>query len=303
LCRSDSFSPWKDRAFESWKAWTPEAAFFHFATKDVHYVDEGKLVRQPPRRTPAPLKRYPAANRIPLKPPDARGDLPRVALERRTWRRFGSEPLSLDNLSTLLGLTWGVQRWLHLPGYRPMALKTSPSGGARHSIEAYVLTLRVNGLKRGLYHYAPDQHALVNLKQGARPGQVGRYLPVQPGYRRASVLIIMTSVFDRVRARYPYAQAYRGILAEAGHLCQTFCLLATWLGLAPFCTMAFADSPIEQDLQIDGISESVVYVAGVGSRPSDAGWAPWPDKSWPLPRLSRPQHVRRARNRQPIDIG
>ena len=64
--------------------------------------------------------------------------------------------------------------------------------------------------------------------------------------------------------RYPYARAYRAVLAESGHLCQTFCLLATSLGLAPFCTMALADSRIERDLRIDGVSEAVIYAAGVG---------------------------------------
>jgi hypothetical protein len=66
------------------------------------------------------------------------------------------------------------------------------------------------------------------------------------------------------------------VLAEAGHLAQTFCLVATWLGLAPFCTMALADTRIERDLGIDGVSESVLYAAGVGGRPAGLDWAPWP---------------------------
>jgi hypothetical protein len=55
------------------------------------------------------------------------------------------------------------------------------------------------------------------------------------------------------------------VLLDAGHLCQTFCLVATWLGLAPFCTAAFEDSLIERDLGLDGIRESALYVAGVGT--------------------------------------
>lgn len=35
-------------------------------------------------------------------------------------------------------------------------------------------------------------------------------------------------------------------------------------GLAPFSTAALRDSLIEEDLGLDGISESVLYVAGVG---------------------------------------
>ncbi len=79
--------------------------------------------------------------------------------------------------------------------------------------------------------------------------------------------MLMTAVFDRVQWRYPFARAYRAILAESGHLCQTFCFVATALGLAPFCTMALADSRIERDLKIDGVSESVIYAAGVGTGP------------------------------------
>ena len=44
--------------------------------------------------------------------------------------------------------------------------------------------------------------------------------------------------------------------------------MATWLKLAPFCTMALADSKIEKDLGVDGITESVLYAAGVGVRPT-----------------------------------
>ena len=82
-------------------------------------------------------------------------------------------------------------------------------------------------------------------------------------------MMLMTAVFPRTQWKYPFARAYRVVLAEAGHLCQTFCLTATWLGLAPFCTMALADSRIEKDLKLDGVTESVLYVAGVGTRPAN----------------------------------
>ena len=64
--------------------------------------------------------------------------------------------------------------------------------------------------------------------------------------------------------KYQHPRAYRVVLLDAGHLCQTFCLTATWLGLAPFCTAALKDTLIEKDLGIDGIRESVLYIAGVG---------------------------------------
>jgi len=49
-------------------------------------------------------------------------------------------------------------------------------------------------------------------------------------------------------------------------------LTGTWLGLGPFCSMALADSRLETDLRLDGITESVLYAAGVGTRPAGVEW-------------------------------
>jgi len=70
-----------------------------------------------------------------------------------------------------------------------------------------------------------------------------------------------------------YPRVYRAVLLEAGHLCQTLCLTATWLGLAPFCTIALADTKWEKLLGIDGINESLIYAAGAGLRPEDESLA------------------------------
>ena len=66
--------------------------------------------------------------------------------------------------------------------------------------------------------------------------------------RSASILVLITAVFAETDGGIP-ARAYRDVLLEAGHFCQTFCLAATSLGLASFCTGALADSIIEEDLR------------------------------------------------------
>jgi SagB-type dehydrogenase family enzyme len=170
-----------------------------------------------------------------------------------------------------------VQHWIRLPGLGRFALKTSPSGGALHPLEAYVLARRIAGVAPGLYHYAADTHQLELLKRGATRRQIGRYLPGQPWYRSAAAIVFFTAVFPRMQWKYEYSRAYRAVLTESGHVCQTFCLVATWLGLAPFSTLALADSRVERDLGLDGISESVLYAAGVGARPRGKSWAPFPN--------------------------
>ncbi len=186
--------------------------------------------------------------------------------------------METEKLASLLGLSFGVQWWVDLPGMGRVALKTSPSGGARHPIEAYVLVLRVRGLPRGLYHYAAGAHRLELLRGGASAAEAIRYLNGQSWFGGAAAVVLMTALFARTQWKYPGPRAYRAILIDAGHVCQTFCLVATWLGLAPFCTMALADSRIEADLGIDGVTESVLYAAGVGTPPPGLKWAPWPTR-------------------------
>jgi SagB-type dehydrogenase family enzyme len=182
--------------------------------------------------------------------------------------------VALPALSTLLHLTAGVQSWVTAKGEGRVPLKTAPSGGARHPIEAYVLARRVRSLDPGIYHYAADRHALERVPGSAAPPAFDEVLPTQSWYRGAAALVLFTAVFERTRWRYRSPRAYRAVLLEAGHVCQTFCLTATWLGLAPFCSMAIADAFAERTLGIDGVSEAVLYAAGVGSRPSLRGAMP-----------------------------
>jgi len=281
LERADRARTAADRAFDAWSPWNPAAGLLHFSSKDLPYRDADvaiRSVRARAARQPRPpaVKRYPAAAQIRLPAPQTAGEFPRVLLERRTWRRFSPAAVPLGALSTLLGLSCGVQQWVELPGVGRLPMKTHPSGGAQHPLEVYVLARKVAGLAPGLYHYAAAAHRLERLRAGATKRQIARYLPTQDWYGDASALFLITAVFPRMQWKYKFPRAYRAVLTESGHLCQTLCLTATWLGLAPFCSLALADSLIERDLGIDGVSESVLYAAGVGTRPAGASWAPWP---------------------------
>jgi SagB-type dehydrogenase family enzyme len=229
---------------------------------------------------PSAVKRYPKALQVPLPAPKTDSEFPRVLLARRTWRQFSHTPVEKLKLATLLGLSFGVQSWVHLWGMGRVALKTSPSGGARHPIEAYVLVLRVKDLPQGLYHYAAGTHRLELLRCGASTAEAIHYLNGQWWFGDAAAVVFMTAVFGRTKWKYPGPRAYRAILIDAGHVCQTFCLIATWLGMAPFCTMALADSRVEKGLGVDGVRESVVYAAGVALPPKNTEWAPWPARPY-----------------------
>lgn len=294
-----------DESLDSWGGWNPVASFFHFSTRDVRWYRgtardaveaelAGKARTGPP--PPPAVKRDPEAERLVLPRTKATGEFADVLLGRRTWRGFGSRPLPLAVFAQLLDLTWGVQAWRSGGENDPVAYKTSPSGGARHPIEAYVAVLKVEGVARGLYHYVADAGELELIRPDIAARQLERYLVGQWYYKPAAVVVFMTAVVARELWRYPNARSYRALFLEAGHLCQTFCLVATWLGLAPFCTAALDDARIERDLGVDGVNEVLIYAAGVGTRPAHGKWVQWPDHLPGHPSLP-PRKVTRARSR------
>lgn len=264
-----------ERSLGGWSSWDPSALYFHLDTKDVPYVDESVSVAHVDRQLlidePPELGRRGAA--IALPEVRRRGAFANVLLTRRSWRRFGKRSLTRAELSTMLGLTWGTQQRIQVRENLALRLKTSPSGGACHSLQVYVAVARVKGLDSGLYSYSPDDHTLAPLNRRCEPSQWPKVLGGQHWTAGAAAVFFVTSVFSRVQWKYKSARAYRTVLLEAGHVCQTFCLVATWLKLAPFCTAAFADSRIERLLNVDGLSESMIYVMGVGTRPPGASSA------------------------------
>jgi len=256
------------RIAREWKAWLPEGSF-HFSTKDPPYADlsnwsadrlKSVIPKTPPPKLFKSLKG--AKKALPAHVfPDS--EFIRVLMTRKTHREFSKEKVTLKTVSQLLRLVWGVTGYLD-GRFGKLLHKTSPSGGARHPGEVYLMALRVRGLRPGLYHYHPADNYLRRISASATPEKAWLYCGRQSYVREAAALFLMTAVFERTMWKYNYARAYRVVLLDAGHLCQTFCLVATWLGLAPFCTAALKDTLIEKDLGIDGIGESVLYVAGVG---------------------------------------
>jgi len=252
----------------TWSAWLP-AASFHFGTKDTPFLSAAQAARLLKRyvaESPQPrlAKSYPQSRGIELPPADAGDQFISVLMARKTHREYSRESIPLGTISKLLYYTWGVTERIDAPPFGHLFHKTSPSGGARHPGEVYLLASRVRGLSQGLYHYDCVRHRLEVLRSVPASKKAVSYAAGQEFLKDAAAVFLMTAVFPRTMWKYRFPRAYRVVMLDAGHLCQTFCLVATWLGLAPFCTAALKESEIEKDLGIDGVRESPLYLAAVG---------------------------------------
>ena len=221
---------------------------------------------------PAPDHEYRrnAAAPRPL-PPPTRSAFDDLLRARRTCRNFDpAAEVSADDLATMLHRVWGAVGTLELAPGAVAVKKTSPAGGGLHSIEAYVLVQRAEGVAPGVHHYLAMEHALEPIRlmspeQTART--LRRFVAGQEWFFDAPVAVVMTARFDRLFWKYRrHAKAWRVSHLDVGHLSQTMYLSAADRGLGAFVTAAINDREIEDVLGLEPFREAAIALVGFGPR-------------------------------------
>lgn len=202
-------------------------------------------------------------------PGAAAGPMDEQLLRRYTGRNYDPQgSVSLEVAARLLQRTFGAQEVRQVGPHSSVLKKTSPSGGGLHPIEAFVLAQRVDGVAPGLYHYHPLEHALRPLRKldSEEAAQLARYmLADQHWLSGAPLVVVLVARMERSFWKYRnHQKAYRALALDAGHLSQTFYLLATEAGYPAFITAAINDADIEKTLGLDHLRHAVVAMCGCG---------------------------------------
>jgi putative peptide maturation dehydrogenase len=275
-----------ERARRTW--WHPAAALAHASSR----WDGQDAVREL-REAGMANARQVRAQRAPPPPAfPARGDAigivplaraPRSGFDdlldaRSTCRNFdASRAMPLEALATILERGLAARGTMQAAEGLELARKTSPSGGALHPTDAYVLVQHVEGLPAGLYHYLADRHALERLPwkgdgeghalaQLASDAVAGQYW-----FADAHALVVLAPRFARNFWKYRHhAKAYRVCVLDVGHLSQTLLLAATDMGMGAFVTAAINEADIERAFGLEGMAEGPLAVCGFGPRRPEA---------------------------------
>ena len=142
--------------------------------------------------------------------------------------------------------------------------RAQPSGGGQFPIEVYPIIFRSGAdLETGLYHYNVKEHNLDTLWTREFSGDQIDELFSYTWVKNAAAVIIMTGVFQRNQSKYG-ERGYRMILQESGHIAQNMYLISTALNLKCCSLIGTKDQALEELIDIDGITESVVYAFAVG---------------------------------------
>jgi SagB-type dehydrogenase family enzyme len=223
--------------------------------------DQGKGIAPPPVEKPIPDD----ADLIDLPALEDVASLGSMALievfkKRRSRRSFTHESLSLEELAYLCWAVAGV----HQVGPNDTFTKrTSPSGGARHPFETYLVVERVDGLGPGIYRYSGLRHQLVLVKPGGGFAKQMSETAVQPFVKDSAVVFIWTVVPYRHEWRYLFTGA-KPVAMDMGHYCQNLYLAAESIGAGTCALASYRQEVLDEMLGVDGVDEFTIYVAPVG---------------------------------------
>lgn len=267
--------------------WHPDALFFHRMSR-LQADDEGRFkdvdIGDVAARSAATAQDFVAehgppppvqgefdgiAEPLDLPPPTDDGELTQVLRRRRTVRAFDvGKPLKQQHLSQMLHYTFGRFGDVELAPGVQLLKKCSPSGGSLHPMEALPLVLNVEGLTSGFYHYDGVRHRLVPLLAlaTAEARTAARDLGTGQLYvGEAHVVVALVARFPRNHWKYrQQSRTYGVMLMDAGHLSQTFYLMATQLGLGAFFSGAVDSRVIEDRLGLDPQEHGLIGICGCG---------------------------------------
>ena len=217
-------------------------------------------------------KSYPGADER-IAGPATSAALARLSCPVRTaWSNESSRsvPTTAEDVLTLLSAVFGQVRSRRPKGPNrvPLVRKTSPSGGARHPVEAYLFASAIDGLRPGVYHFATRDNQLERIGDLVAPDELRRMMTGAHRYRSAEPAgyLVLTGVWSRNMYRYREPRTYRTVFMDAGHVAATTELVGRGLGLPVFWHHGIDDEAIHRAIgvPVNGLSEGVIFGAAIG---------------------------------------
>lgn len=219
-------------------------------------------------------------------PRAARSPFDEVLDARASCRNFDTEaPLPMAQLAHVLERAFSARGQVRGADDFDVLKKTSPSGGALHPTECYLIVRNVEGLARGLYHYRPVDHALqpLPLHEALVLAEAGKHAAAQgkdaldflawiavggqQWFADAHALCVLAPRFHRNFWKYRnHPKAYRVCILDIGHLSQTLLLSATEQGLGSYVTAAINEADLERAFGLTHWIDGPLAICGIGPR-------------------------------------
>lgn len=179
----------------------------------------------------------------PLTLPDpvtGEGSLVQAIDERHSVRNFAAEPLSAEQVSTLL---WAAH------GHRSDNGRTVPAAGGIYALTIFIAVREAVDLDPGVYVWKPESNELQRTVSGSVASDLQQGAFGQRSVGTAPVVFGIAGSAEEVAQKYgPKAEQF--VFNEVGHAAQNLLLMATSLGLGAVPMGGFSEEAVADVLQL-----------------------------------------------------
>jgi SagB-type dehydrogenase family enzyme len=211
---------------------------------------------------PLPFKIYATIDPVPL-PRDVRqtgvAALSAVAVSVSTHTEAAP---NLEAVAQLLYLSAGITRHRKYPGGE-IYFRAAACTGALYEVELYLVCGDLDGLPAGLYHFAPAEFAVRQLRAGDYRGVLVDATGGEPAIARAPLTIVCTCTYWRNAWKYQ-ARTYRHFGWDNGTLVANLLAVAGALGLPAKVVGGFVDETVNNLLDVDSQREVAFSLVPLG---------------------------------------
>ncbi len=190
----------------------------------------------------------------------------RESISSRPGASFSGHPLSLAQLSNVLGGSYGLTRSIPISGTpETQYFRPTTSAGGLYPLEIYPIVFRVDGLDEGVYHYNPKAHCLESVRPGPCLNDFLKVTTYVDMCRNAGVILAVTGVFHRNFSKYLH-RGYRFVMNDAGALLQSLYLTGTACGLGTCALGGFFDDDLGNLLGVNNVDEAPLICFLLGEK-------------------------------------
>ncbi len=237
---------------------TQAAEDYHEATKHSPASIGSALHRLDWSNKPAPFKVY---KDLPTYPLPTEFAPPEMATLQSISSARDEDAVDLKTLAQVLYFSAGITKTAQTPDGTTIHFRAAACAGALYPIEVYVVCGTLDALPAGVYHFAPRESQLVQLRAGDYRSHLATL--VGEGRSGPSATIALTAIFWRSAWKY-MARSYRYCFWDSGTILANLLATATSAGLRAPLLAGVVDTQLDHLLGVDGAREASLCLVPLG---------------------------------------
>ena len=168
----------------------------------------------------------------------------------------------LEAIAQLLYLSAGITRQRKYPGGE-IYFRAAACTGALYEVELYLVCGDLANLQAGVYHFAPAEFGLRQLRAGDYRSVLVEASGGEPAIAHAPLTIVCTCTYWRNAWKYQ-ARTYRHFGWDNGTLLANLLAVAAALGLPAKVVCGFVDATVNRLLDVDSQREVAFSLVALG---------------------------------------